>query len=121
MKGYAFQFDDCNLPRIADSTVPSRVDELLISSPGIQENDPDYNLPERVQKELRRRSRKIGVFLNDASLLRLAGSIPSISMKNGLQVIGIYHDEGCSLVIHWLLIFSAIWHYQYFYLNIESI
>jgi transposase-like protein len=34
------------------------------------------NLLERVQKELKRRSRKIGTFPNDASLLRLAGSIP---------------------------------------------
>jgi hypothetical protein len=33
------------------------------------------NLLERVHKELKRRSRKIGAFPNDASLLRLAGSI----------------------------------------------
>lgn len=33
------------------------------------------NLLERVNKELKRRSRKIGAFPNDASLLRLAGSI----------------------------------------------
>jgi transposase-like protein len=33
------------------------------------------NLLERVHKELKRRSRKIGVFPNDASLLRRAGSI----------------------------------------------
>jgi putative transposase len=33
------------------------------------------NLLERVHKELNRRSRKIGAFLNDASLLSLAGSI----------------------------------------------
>ncbi|MGA9621370.1 transposase, partial [Methanoregula sp.] len=30
---------------------------------------------ERVNKELKRRSRKIGAFPNDASLLRLTGSI----------------------------------------------
>ncbi len=30
---------------------------------------------ERIHKELKRRSRKIGAFLNDASLLRLTGSI----------------------------------------------
>jgi len=33
------------------------------------------NILERVHKELKRRSRKIGAFPNDASLLRLAGSI----------------------------------------------
>jgi len=33
------------------------------------------NLLKRVHKELKRRSRKIGAFPNDASLLRLAGSI----------------------------------------------
>jgi transposase-like protein len=33
------------------------------------------NLLERVNKELKRRSRKIGAFPNDASLLRIAGSI----------------------------------------------
>jgi transposase-like protein len=33
------------------------------------------NLLERVHKELKRRSRKIGAFPNGASLLRLAGSI----------------------------------------------
>jgi len=33
------------------------------------------NLLERVHKELKRRSRKIGAFPNDASLLRFDGSI----------------------------------------------
>jgi transposase-like protein len=33
------------------------------------------NLLERVNKELKRRTRKIGAFPNEASLLRLAGSI----------------------------------------------
>ena len=35
------------------------------------------NLLERVNKELKRRSRKIRAFRNDVSLLRLAGSIPN--------------------------------------------
>lgn len=34
------------------------------------------NFLERVNKELKRRSRKNGAFPNDASLFRLAGSIP---------------------------------------------
>jgi transposase-like protein len=33
------------------------------------------NFLKRINKELKRRSRKIGAFPNDASLLRLAGSI----------------------------------------------
>jgi len=33
------------------------------------------NMPERINKELKRRSRTIGAFPNDASLLRLAGAI----------------------------------------------
>ena len=36
---------------------------------------PTTNLLERVNKELKRRSRVIGAFPNDNSLLRLAGSL----------------------------------------------
>ena len=77
LEEFAIQLDERGLSRAADT--------IRRFSPGLLNYRPfptefwkkirTTNLLERVNKELKRRSRKIGAFPNDASLLRLAGSI----------------------------------------------
>lgn len=74
---FAVQLDERRFSRAADTI--HRFNHGLMN---YRSFPPEYwtkirttNLLERVNKELKRRSRKIGAFPNDASLLRLAGSI----------------------------------------------
>lgn len=48
------------------------------------------NMLERLNKELKRRTRAIGAFANEASLLRLAGTILMDINEEWTQVAGIY-------------------------------
>jgi len=50
------------------------------------------NMLERLNKELIRKSRAIGAFSNDTSLLRLAGTILMDIMRSGSQFRDIYLD-----------------------------
>jgi len=77
LQEYAVQLDDRGLSRAADTI--HRFHHGLLNyrafPPEFWKKNRTTNLLERVHKELKRRSRKIGAFPNDASLLRLAGSI----------------------------------------------
>jgi len=74
---YAKELEDSGFSRAADTI--SRFEHGLMNyrsaPPEFWKKLRTTNLLERVHKELKRRSRKIGAFPNDASLLRLAGSI----------------------------------------------
>jgi len=74
---YATQLDERGFSRAADTI--HRFHHGLMNyrsfPPEFWKKIRTTNLLERVNKELKRRSRKIGAFPNDASLLRLAGSI----------------------------------------------
>jgi len=77
LQEYAVQLDDRGLSRAAD-TIHRFHDGLMnyrSAPPEFWKKIRTTNLLERVHKELKRRSRKVGAFPNDASLLRLAGSI----------------------------------------------
>jgi len=71
------------VPRKHHKEIAETLKECLSDSGRLQEYAPHVDelsviysgVLERVHKELKRRSRKIGAFPNDASLLRLAGSI----------------------------------------------
>ena len=77
MQEFAVQLDGRGLSRAADTI--HRFNHGLMNyrsfPPEFWKKIRTTNLLERVNKELKRRSRKIGAFPNDASLLRLAGSI----------------------------------------------
>lgn len=77
LQEFAVQLDDRGLSRAADTI--HRFHHGLMNyrsaPPEFWKKIRTTNLLERVHKELKRRSRKIGAFPNDASLLRLAGSI----------------------------------------------
>jgi transposase-like protein len=77
LQEYAVQLDGRGLSRAADTI--HRFNHGLMNyrafPPEFWKKIRTTNLLERVHKELKRRSRKIGAFPNDASLLRLAGSI----------------------------------------------
>jgi transposase-like protein len=77
LQEYAVQLDKRDLTRAADTI--HRFHHGLMNyrsaPPEFWKKIRTTNLLERVHKELKRRSRKIGAFPNDASLLRLAGSI----------------------------------------------
>ena len=74
---FAVQLDEQGFSRAADTI--HRFNHGLMNyrsfPPEFWKKIRTTNLLERVNKELKRRSRKIGAFPNDASLLRLAGSI----------------------------------------------
>ena len=74
---YATQLDERGFSRAADTI--HRFHHGLMNyrsfPPEFWKKIRTTNLLERVNKELKRRSRKIGAFPNDASLIRLAGSI----------------------------------------------
>lgn len=77
LQEFAVQLDGRGLSRAADTI--HRFNQGLMNyrsfPPEFWKKIRTTNLLERVNKELKRRSRKIGAFPNDASLLRLAGSI----------------------------------------------
>jgi len=77
LQEFAVQLDERGLSRAADTI--HRFNHGLMNyrsfPPEFWKKIRTTNLLERVNKELKRRSRKIGAFPNDASLLRLAGSI----------------------------------------------
>ena len=77
LEEFAVQLDERGLSRAADMT--RRFNHGLLNyrafPPEFRKKIRTTNLLERVNKELKRRSRKMGAFPNDASLLRLAGSI----------------------------------------------
>jgi len=77
LQEFAGQLDERGLTRAADTI--RRFNHGLLNyrafPPEFWKKIRTTNLLERVNKELKRRSRKIGAFPNDASLLRLAGSI----------------------------------------------
>lgn len=77
LQEFAIQLDERGLSRAADAI--HRFSTGLLNyrsfSPEFWMKIRTTNLLERVNKDLKRRSRKIGAFPNDASLLRLAGSI----------------------------------------------
>jgi len=77
LQEFAVQLDERGLSRAADTI--RRFNHGLLNyrafPPEFWKKIRTTNLLERVNKELKRRSRKIGAFPNDASLLRLAGSI----------------------------------------------
>jgi transposase-like protein len=77
LQEFAVQLDGRGLSRAADTI--HRFNHGLMNyrsfPPEFWKKIRTTNLLERVNKELKRRSRKIGAFPNDASLLRLAGSI----------------------------------------------
>ena len=77
LQEYAHQLDERGLSRASDTI--HRFHHGLMNyrsaPPEFWKKIRTTNLLERVHKELKRRSRKIGAFPNDASLLRLAGSI----------------------------------------------
>jgi len=74
---FAVQLDERGLSRAADTI--HRFSHGLMNyrsfPPEFWKKIRTTNLLERVNKELKRRTRKVGAFPNDASLLRLAGSI----------------------------------------------
>jgi transposase-like protein len=74
---FAVQLDERGFSRAADTI--HRFQHGLMNyrsfPPEFWKKIRTTNLLERVNKELKRRSRKIGAFPNDASLLRLSGSI----------------------------------------------
>ena len=76
LQEYAVQLDNRGLSRAADTI--HRFHHGLMNfrafSSEFRKKIRITHLLERVHKELKRRSRKIGVFPNDASVLRLAGS-----------------------------------------------
>ena len=74
---YADQLDARGLTRAADTIhrFQSGLMNYRSAPPEFWKKLRTTNLLERVNKELKRRSKKIGAFPNDASLLRLAGSI----------------------------------------------
>jgi putative transposase len=74
---YADQLDARGLSRAADTIqrFQSGLMNYRSAPPEFWKKLRTTNLLERVHKELKRRSKKIGAFPNDASLLRLAGSI----------------------------------------------
>jgi len=77
LQEYAVQLDERGLSRAAD-TIHRFLHGLMnyrSFSPEFWKKIRTTNLLERVHKKLKRRSRKIGAFPNDASLLRLTGSI----------------------------------------------
>jgi transposase-like protein len=75
--GFAAQLDERGLSRAADTI--HRFHHGLMNyrsfPPEFWKKIRTTNLLERVNRELKRRSKKIGAFPSDASLLRLAGSI----------------------------------------------
>ena len=77
LQEYTVLLDDRGLTRAADTI--HRFHHGLMNyhafPPEFWKKTRTTNLLERVHKELKRRSRKIGAFPNDASLLRLDGSI----------------------------------------------
>lgn len=77
LQEFAIQLDERGLSRAADTI--RRFNHGLMNyrsfPPEFWKKIRTTNLLERVNKELKRRSKKIGAFPNDASLLRLAGSI----------------------------------------------
>jgi len=77
LQEFAVQLDERGLCRAADTI--RRFQHGLMNyrsfPPEFWKKIRTTNLLERLNKELKRRSRKIGAFPNDASLLRLAGSI----------------------------------------------
>jgi len=74
---YADQLDALGLSRAADTIhrFKSGLMNYRSAPPEFWKKLRTTNLLERVHTELKRRSKKIGAFPNDASLLRLAGSI----------------------------------------------
>jgi len=74
---YANKLDTRGLCRAADTIhrFQSGLMNYRSAPPEFWKKLRTTNLLERVHKELKRRSKKIGAFPNDASLLRLAGSI----------------------------------------------
>ena len=74
---YADQLDGQGLTRASDTIHRFHQGVMNYRSfpPEVWKKIRTTNLLERVNKELKRRSKKIGAFPNDASLLRLAGSI----------------------------------------------
>ena len=77
LQEFAIHLDERGLSRAADT-----IHRFMHGLMNYRSFPPEFwkkirttNLLERVNKELKRRSRKIGAFPNDASLLRLAGSI----------------------------------------------
>jgi len=74
---YADKLDTRGLSRAADTIhrFQSGLMNYRSAPPEFWKKLRTTNLLERVHKELKRRSKKIGAFPNDASLLRLAGSI----------------------------------------------
>jgi len=77
LQEFAIHLDERGLSRAAD-TIHRFMHGLMnyrSFPPKFWKKIRTTNLLERVNKELKRRSRKIGAFPNDASLLRLAGSI----------------------------------------------
>ena len=74
---YAAQLDERGLSRAADTIYRFQHGLMNYRSfpPEFWKKIRTTNLVERINKELKRRSRKIGAFPSDASLLRLAGSI----------------------------------------------
>lgn len=77
LQEFAVQLDERGLSRAADTI--HRFHHGLMNyrafPPEFWKKIRTTNLLERVNKELKRRSKKIGAFPNDASLLRLAGTI----------------------------------------------
>lgn len=74
---YVKELDESGFSKAADTIY--RFDHGLLNNrafpPEHWKKIRTTNLLERVHKEIKRRRRKIGAFPNDASLLRLAGSI----------------------------------------------
>jgi len=77
LQEFAVHLDECGLSRAADT-----IHRFMFGLMNYRAYPPEHwkkirttNLLERVNKELKRRSRKIGAFPNNASLFRLAGSI----------------------------------------------
>jgi transposase-like protein len=77
LQEFAVQLNERGFARAADTI--HRFNHGLINyrafPPEFWKKIRTTNLLERVNKELKRRTRKIGAFPNEASLLRLAGSI----------------------------------------------
>ena len=77
LQDYAVHLDERGLSRAADTIHRFHHGSMNYKSfpPEFWKKIRTTNLLERVNKELKRRSKKIGAFPNDASLLRLAGTI----------------------------------------------
>jgi putative transposase len=77
LQEYAFQLDERGLSRAADTIHRFNHGLMNYRSAPLEfwKKIRTTNILERVHKELKRRSKKIGAFPNYASLLRLAGSI----------------------------------------------